>query len=258
MLSSENGADKLGGMKRILLVLVFLLTLPALAQTVRINGKEVPYRLVDGKQMVERQALSEAFPGYPAGEGRVDLAEIAKNPKARVMRRDGRIVSIRYYDDRWTTADSSTSSSQGSASQQKIPSSERTLINQIIKYSNQERSKHGVHPLTYHPKLTQAAQGHSEEMRDMRYMDHQSPTHGRETPHKRVLLTGFRPRTVGENLARMDRYDEKALAQATVRDWMNSPPHRKNLLDPDYHLIGIGIARNRYRVYITQVFSSKN
>ena len=38
-------------------------------------------------------------------------------------------------------------------------------------------------------------------------------------------------------------------------DWMNSPGHRKNLLDPDAKVIGIGVARNRKgSIYLTQNF----
>jgi hypothetical protein len=45
--------------------------------------------------MVSRAQLAEAFPGFPNGKGEVDLAELIKDPNARVMRRDGLIVSVR-------------------------------------------------------------------------------------------------------------------------------------------------------------------
>ena len=66
------------------------------AQTVRIQSQEVPYKLVDGKQMIQRSVLAQFFPGFPSGEGRVDLAELIDNPNARILRRNGLIVSVRY------------------------------------------------------------------------------------------------------------------------------------------------------------------
>ena len=30
---------------------------------------------------------------------------------------------------------------------------------------------------------------------------------------------------------------------AVVRDWMHSPPHRENILDPHFRDVGVGVAR---------------
>lgn len=45
------------------------------------------------------------------------------------------------------------------------------------------------------------------------------------------------------------------LGKAAVISWMNSPGHRANLLDPQWHDTGIGVARNkRGTYYLTQNF----
>ena len=47
---------------------------------------------------------------------------------------------------------------------------------------------------------------------------------------------GWRSWSVGENLL----YDSPdATAQASLRLWLDSPPHRKNLLDPGWRQIGV-------------------
>jgi uncharacterized protein YkwD len=47
-----------------------------------------------------------------------------------------------------------------------------------------------------------------------------------------------------------DRFDAPA-----VRVWMDSPEHRRNILDRQFNGTGIGVAQTRgRRIYITQVF----
>ena len=47
------------------------------------------------------------------------------------------------------------------------------------------------------------------------------------------------------------------LGQAAVISWMNSPGHRKNLLDPNWYQIGVGVARSRRgRLYLVQNFGT--
>ena len=87
-------------MPRLFLALLIssLLCAGVQAQTVRIQSQEVPYRLIDGRQMILRSVLARLFPGIPDGEDRVDLAELIDNPNARILRRNGLIVSVRYYN----------------------------------------------------------------------------------------------------------------------------------------------------------------
>ncbi|MNR50485.1 Cysteine-rich secretory protein family protein [compost metagenome] len=42
-------------------------------------------------------------------------------------------------------------------------------------------------------------------------------------------------RYAGENIAKGQRTPEEV-----VKDWMNSPGHRKNILNPHYTMIGVG------------------
>jgi uncharacterized protein YkwD len=44
-------------------------------------------------------------------------------------------------------------------------------------------------------------------------------------------------------------------AQTAVREWLNSPSHRRNLLNPRYTVGGVGIAQGeKGTIYVTQVY----
>ena len=47
-------------------------------------------------------------------------------------------------------------------------------------------------------------------------------------------------------------------AKEVVKGWMNSPPHRRNILNPRYRYLGVGFLGCPNRLgYATQVFSSQ-
>ncbi len=252
-------------MKRSLVFLgIFLLLMGAWAsaQTVRIQGKELPYRLKNGRQWISRALLAEAFPGFADGEGDVDLAVLINDPNARVMRRNGLIVSVRYYD----RAMAALYRENKPQTQERSPDSKaqaetqigdyRAIMDEIVRLSNIEREKNGALPLEADPLLEAAATGHSEEMAELEYFSHTSPTPGRETPSQRISLAGSAARATGENIAVFDGHSEASLAEKAVVGWMNSPPHRRNLLDPMFTHIGIGVGRKGKSYYLTQNFGA--
>lgn len=106
-----------------------------------------------------------------------------------------------------------------------------TMLAQV----NALRAEAGRTPLAAHPTLDAAAQRHAEDMLVRGYFDHLDPAGSH--PMQRVQRAGFAPRRVAENIA-------KGLFTPTevVERWMNSRGHRRNLLSPDYDLIGIGLA----------------
>lgn len=107
---------------------------------------------------------------------------------------------------------------------------------------NRERAARGLKPLRLDAKLGKAARNHSLDMVKRGYFEHNSPN-GR-TPFQRMLATKYVPKgaswTLGENIG----WGTEELAQpaALVRAWMKSPGHRRNILNPRFREIGIGIA----------------
>lgn len=253
-------------MKRAVYLLSFLLLLAsvALAQTVRIDGKVLPYKLIDGKQMISRALLAKTFPGFPGGEGMVDLAVLANNPNARIMRREGTIISVRYYNSgmaalytRPERDPNRTQIMEGQPASSGGQAQFRAMMNEIVRLSNVAREANGVPPVTAHHTLEEAAIGHSEEMLKLDFFSHTSPTAGRETPHVRIMATGSRARRTGENIATFSGHPESSIAAKSVDGWMNSPGHRRNLLDPSFTHMGIGVAKSGLKFMVTQNFSDQ-
>ncbi|MDF2379699.1 MAG: CAP domain-containing protein [Candidatus Gracilibacteria bacterium] len=119
--------------------------------------------------------------------------------------------------------------------------------NEVIELTNQERLKEGLTPLRYNKKLETSAQLHTDDMEKNDYFAHAS-IDGRE-PFNRIEDAGYlepfheckcsKSYTVGENIAKGQTTPEQVM-----KDWMNSPDHKENILNPDYDEIGIGISGN--------------
>jgi len=105
---------------------------------------------------------------------------------------------------------------------------------------NGERASHGLPALAEQPVLEAAAQTYAQAMVSQRFFGHVSPS-GQTIEHRLASYVGATGvRATGENLA----WGEGALATpaSVVRNWMSSPGHRGNVLDPSYGEVGIGVA----------------
>jgi len=119
---------------------------------------------------------------------------------------------------------------------------------------NAERKRAGVPPLKPNSRLDVAAQRHAGDMLARAYFAHQSPE-GR-TVRERATAAGYDWRSIGENLA------EGQLTVAEVMDtWMHSPGHRRNILDPGFRELGVGLALGKsgdgYQVEWAQTFGTR-
>ncbi len=129
------------------------------------------------------------------------------------------------------------------------------IAQQILLLSNQAREKAGLKPLQLDVHLTQAAQQHSQEMDSLGYFNHGSPNAEYATLAKRLSGCGVYGLTSAENLHREQGYGSKQVGQRAVQAWLNSPVHRKNLLNPRYNRVGLGISQVGDQFTITQDFS---
>lgn len=106
-----------------------------------------------------------------------------------------------------------------------------TQENEVVRLVNQERQRRGLRPLSVNEKL----------MADARSWSNTQASRSRMY-HSRM---GY-----AENVA----YGQPT-PQSVVRDWMNSPGHRRNILAPSRSQIGVGMAYSSGgRPYWTQVF----
>ncbi|QKV96822.1 TerD family protein [Streptomyces sp. NA02950] len=122
------------------------------------------------------------------------------------------------------------------------------LTSEVIALTNAERAAARLAPLTPEPRLTTAAQRHSDDMVARDFYSHTGPEG--QQPWDRARAAGAGHRGIGENIACGQRS-----AAEVVRGWMDSPGHRANILKPDFTHIGVGYTTgSRAGTYWTQVF----
>jgi len=126
-----------------------------------------------------------------------------------------------------------------------------SLEQQCFDEVNRVRLARRLAPLNFYDDLLAVARGYSRRMAEQHFFSHKDPD-GR-TVRERVEEADIKWRIVGENLAYSNGYLNPVAA--SVSGWMESPGHRRNILDPDYNLTAIGawIAPDG-TVYFTEIF----
>ncbi len=138
----------------------------------------------------------------------------------------------------------------------------KELERRIFHLTNEARRKNGLPILEQDEMLTALARGKSDDMARRHYFSHTNPEgktlidrYDDEKPAK-VGLMG----KIGENIhmgQRNDYSDVKTAARVIVDSWMISPGHRRNILDPAYDSLGVGVAVKDKECYATQCFGQK-
>jgi uncharacterized protein YkwD len=129
----------------------------------------------------------------------------------------------------------------------------------ILDYTNQERRNRGMVALRLSPALTFLARKHSSHMCSGGTLAHESdafPTGWRRFD-QRMEMVGVR--FAAENVAYYSLLKTpEAWAKAVIKLWMESPDHRKNMLNPEFRYVGIGIivCKNAI-VYAAQVLAAE-
>jgi uncharacterized protein YkwD len=120
----------------------------------------------------------------------------------------------------------------------------------VVDLTNAERAKEKLAALNPNRLLFAAARKHSENMAKKGELNHELDGKG---PADRINAEGYVWSRVGENIA----FGDDLSPAGAVKIWMNSPPHRANILTPEFQEIGIGLARTaKGEVYYTQVFGT--
>jgi uncharacterized protein YkwD len=102
---------------------------------------------------------------------------------------------------------------------------------------NRKRAANGLSALKVDRRIQRAAGRHARDMAKHNYFAHQRP--GGPDLTTRLHRAGWHGSAWGENIA----YGCGSLAspKATLRAWMNSPPHRAILLSSTYRHAGVGV-----------------
>ncbi len=144
---------------------------------------------------------------------------------------------------------------QGQGQQQTQPTADGKTMSEIerevVDLTNQERAKNGLPNLKASSKLAEVAQAKSDDMLENGYFSHNSPNYG--SPFQMMQEFGVSYQTAAENIAAGQQS-----AEQVVKDWMNSPGHRRNIMNRELTHIGIGHATGGNQgSYWTQMFIEK-
>jgi uncharacterized protein YkwD len=123
------------------------------------------------------------------------------------------------------------------------PVAEKLLFEQL----NESRVFAGLPPLHWDSNLAAAAREHCAVMVHHEALSHQFP--GEADLLTRISGTGASFSALAENVA------VAPTAEEIHYEWMHSPPHRANILDPQLTAVGIAAMPGRKGVYAVQDFS---
>jgi uncharacterized protein YkwD len=106
-----------------------------------------------------------------------------------------------------------------------------------LRLINQAREAKGLKPVRLDTRLWRAARHHTRDMLRRQYF-----AHGATSDRLSRYVHGGG--VIGETLAWGS--GSYASPASTVRSWLNSPPHRRILLDRDFRFVGIGSRGGRF------------
>jgi uncharacterized protein YkwD len=110
---------------------------------------------------------------------------------------------------------------------------EEAMICRIVHLTNQVRARYRLAPLQVHPALVRSARWMAQDMAEHDYLRH-TDFLGREID-PRLPSFGYGDYSeIGENIA-----GGQLTAEEVVADWMRSPGHRANMLNPTFREIGV-------------------
>jgi len=118
----------------------------------------------------------------------------------------------------------------------------------LLDAANHDRAAQGLDALRWDPALAAAARQHALRMAKANQLSHQLP--GEPPLQDRARHEGARFSTIAENVA------EGPSIPGLHTQWMNSPPHRANLLDPELNAVGIAVVQSGNMYFAVQDFSA--
>jgi len=110
----------------------------------------------------------------------------------------------------------------------------------LFELSNSARRHLDISPLNEDPTLNTAAYLKAKHMMEQGYFAHYSPDG--VTPWYWLEISGYGYRMAGENLA-IGFLESEQVHSA----WMNSPTHKKNILNPEFKEMGIAVIKDNFQ-----------
>ena len=121
---------------------------------------------------------------------------------------------------------------------------------EVWRLANEARRAEGLSELAWDDAAYRAARGHALDMLERGYFDHVTPEG--VGPAERMWAAGVLEVMVGENLAFFENLPAEEAAARVVEGWLDSPPHRANLLNPEFTHVGIAFEQQGGRIAVVQ------
>lgn len=127
---------------------------------------------------------------------------------------------------------------------QKAPSKDEQAI---FDAANRERAARNLPPLKWSAGLASAARAHAQKMAQAGTISHEFP--GEAGMGARFHMAGVRFTSAAENVA------QGPSAAVLHQEWMNSPAHRDNILDPGLDSLGVAVVERNGELFAVQDFA---
>ena len=118
----------------------------------------------------------------------------------------------------------------------------------LLNAANRDRAAAGLAPLQWDSALAASARQHALRMVQANTLSHQLP--GEPALQQRATQSGARFSVIAENIA------EGPNVAGLHAQWMNSPPHRANLLDPELNAVGMAVVQSGNMLFAVQDFAA--
>jgi uncharacterized protein YkwD len=130
-----------------------------------------------------------------------------------------------------------------------------SLEHQAFVLVNKIREQNRLKDLDWSDQLESVARLHSDNMAEYQFFSHKGLDNKYVSQRADDAHVGAW-RSIGENIAFMRGYSDPV--KMAVDLWMDSPAHRRNMLDPNWNesAIGVGVSSDG-SVYFTQVFLTR-
>jgi len=126
-----------------------------------------------------------------------------------------------------------------------------SLEEQCLEEVNRVRRRNRLSRLNFSEELLPVAREYSRRIAEENFFSHSDPEG--LTVRERVDGADIKWQMVGENLAYSNGYVNPVAA--SLHGWMDSPGHRRNILDPGFSLTAIGVwIKEDGTVYFTEIF----
>jgi len=140
----------------------------------------------------------------------------------------------------------------GQTSAEKISDKIDSYTFRIFTLVNIERMKRGLNELFWDDEVAKIALGYSKKMAKENFFGHFDSNNQSVSERAKSAKLKYWSK-IGENLFSIEQTEK--FDGFAVKNWMKSPTHRQNILDPEWTTSGIGIAESTSgEIFITQVF----